>query len=149
MNLTLIISIYAAAVSTFVAFWRIFEYFNDRNAKVQVSFVISYENFPKENKELDLIMIYCIYIINKGRTRIFIELPNLFINIKFKGSYLTLNSSLSTSVFPLSLEPGDKYFHEFKGESIELYYYHKDATKVRAEVKDTLGKSFLTEWRKI
>ncbi len=89
-------------------------------------------------------------IVNVGKYKRKIERPGVRIDSKINGkrdfSFITLDDR---TVFPLFLEPGEKYEYLMPREGIDQEFKDKGASKLRSIVRDTHGKTYKSNWFKL
>lgn len=144
----LIVSIYAAVVSTAVALWRVYEFWDDKRGKIKVHLNTS-TIFPVyQNRSLgDASFVYDITIINRSKHKRHIENPGFVIDKSNNGKKeLWVADFNSTTNFPYSIESGEKYNHKWPYDGIRSEALNAGATKFRVIVRDTHGKKYLSNW---
>lgn len=150
MDYKLIVSIYAAIISTFVLIWRLYEFYYDRRGKFTVKI--------KRNTKYTYIgnsisgnaqMYLTTTIINVGKTKRLIEQPSFISNVKIDNkehfNFLSLTNIIK---YPIALDCGEKFEYEVPYETIEELK-EKDILKIKAIIRDTHGKSHYSSWFKI
>jgi hypothetical protein len=149
MNYPLIISIYAAIVSTFVATWRVYEFVTERKGRIKVKLrvrkqALLFTNGAMGPEHLALELT----IKNMGSKTRFIELPQLQIDIKQNGKYLYMHPQDfdKETKFPLALESGGTYQYAFNYGPIAIEMNNRGLTSVRAVVEDTHEKKYSSSW---
>ncbi len=164
-NMTFIISIYAAIISTLVLLWRIYEFYSGIKGKIsifinemQVGNPISIETIPDTAKiipddltdyDYDFHDVVEIEILNNGRNKRAIEFPEVLLRqVKNNRRERYFNPSTMAKNYPFQLEPGESY-------KIVIPLNHlKDwdpnyALEIRCKIIDTYKKVYKTNWIKI
>jgi len=150
MDYKLIVSIYAAIISTIVLIWRLYEFYYDRRGKFTVKI--------KRNTKFTYIGIslagdgqnYLTTVItNVGKTKRLIEQPSFIGNVKVeKKEHINFLSFTNIIKYPMTLDSGEKFEYDVPYETIDELK-EKGITKVKAIIRDTHGKSHYSSWFKI
>ncbi len=150
MDYKLIVSIYAAIISTIVLIWRLYEFYYDRRGKFTVKI--------KRNTKFTYIgnslsgegqSYLTTVIINVGKTKRLIEQPSFIGNVKVENKkHFNFLSITNIIKYPLILDSGEKFEYEVPYETIEELK-EKGITKVKAIIRDTHGKSHYSSWYEI
>ena len=110
MDYKFYISIYAAIISTVVFAWRLYEFYYDRRGKLKIT--NNYKTqIPVYTNEIlgDSKSFLVTTIINRGKSRRFIEEPTYKSNKKVNGKVHFNVSNLSNKEkYPIAIEPGEK-----------------------------------------
>ncbi len=143
-------AIYAAALSTIVFIWRLYEFWDDRRGKIIVSLGVRsqvpvyYNNTLGQWEE-----IFVITAVNRGKEKRMIERPGGEVDrTTEKSKYLSLLNMEDKTKYPLALEPGQKFeytmpFHPISELKITV------TKKIRAIVQDTHGETYRSKWYKL
>jgi hypothetical protein len=150
MDYKLIVSIYAAIISTFVLIWRLYEFYYDRRGKFTVKIKRNTKITYIGNSKLgDSQMYLTTTIINVGKTKRLIEQPCFISNVKMdNGPYINFLMLTNIIKYPITLDCGEKFEYEVPYEAIEELK-EKDVLKIKAIIRDTHGKSHYSNWFKI
>lgn len=144
MDSKLILSIYAAVISTIVFLWRLYEFFDDKKGKIRVTLNISNEIPVFQNNKLgDWQAFLVATVTNVGKHKRLIERPHVKIDktIDGKDVYSVINFNDKTN-FPFSLEPGQKYDYKMPMEAINNNFKNIGVKMIAAIIKDTHGKAY-------
>lgn len=148
MDYKLLISIYAALISTVVFAWRLYEFYSDRIGKLNVSVksifrTPVYGNNSIGNTEYFLI----VSVVNIGKNKRFIEQPLFESNKNFEGQkYLNLVRTDVIKKYPICLEPGEKFEYDLPYSEIKENLKKAGVSKIKARVYDTHGKIYYSNW---
>ncbi len=147
MDFKLAISIYAAVVSTIVFIWRIYEFYYDRSGKLKVTFKkITSIPVSAGYQFGDSEMFLVTTITNVGKNRRLIESPIYKSDVKVDGKeYFNFLSFTIQTKFPHVLEPGEKLDYKIPLKSLEESFKNKNV-KIKAVIKDTIGKNYYSKW---
>lgn len=150
MDYKLIVSLYAATISTIVLIWRLYEFYYDRRGKLNVKI--------KRNTKIpvsaglhfgDSQMYLTTTIINVGKTKRLIEQPGFMADKKVDNQkYFNFLSFTNVIKYPISLDSGEKFEYEVTIDVIEDLK-KKGITKIKAFIRDTHGKSYYSKWFEI
>ena len=150
MEYKLIVSIYAAVVSTIVFIWRLYEFYVDRRTKFNITL--------KRNTQIPVCANYkfgesqtflTTTIINIGKPKRHIEQPIFKANKKVDGQeFFNFLSFENVIKYPVTLDSGEKFEYEVTNDVIEELKT-KGITKIKAIVRDTHGKSYESKWFEI
>lgn len=148
MDYKLLISIYAAVISTVVFAWRLYEFYYDRIGKLNVSVKSTfrtnvYSNGSVGNPESFLI----VSVVNIGKNKRFIEQPRFQSNVNFEGQkYLNLVRTDVIKNYPICLEPGERFEYDLPYSKIVKDLKKAGVRKIKARIYDTHGKVYLSKW---
>jgi len=150
MDYKLIVSIYAAIISTFVLIWRLYEFYYDRRGKLNVKIKSNTKVTYIGNSKSGNSQIYLTTtIINVGKTKRLIEQPSFISNVKIYNkvhfNFLSLTNIIK---YPIALDCGEKFEYEVPYEALEEMK-EKGVQKMKAIIRDTYGKSHYSSWFKI
>jgi hypothetical protein len=150
MDYKLIVSIYAAIISTIVLIWRLYEFYYDRRGKFTVKMKRNTKfTYIGNSLSGDGQNYLTTVIINVGKTKRLIEQPSFIGNVKVENKkYFNFLSITNIIKYPLTLDSGEKFEYEVPYETIEELK-EKGITKVKAIIRDTHGKSHYSSWYKI
>ncbi len=150
MDFKLIVSIYAAVISTVVFVWRLYEFYFDRKSKLSVIIRQNTKIPVSSNFKIGESQMYLTTtIINIGKQKRMIEQPNLLSNIKVDDKkYFNFLSFDNVVEYPIALDSGGKFEYEVNNDVIEDLKA-KGITKIKAMIRDTHGKSHYSKWYKI
>ena len=148
MDYKLIISLYAAGISTFVFFWRVYEFYIDKrgrfNITIQDIFKVPLKNFEMGEGKNFLV----IKITNTSNKQRYIKEPTFISNVRNKRNFNILKFDKTIS-YPLPLSSGET--HEYlieKEDLIEQLKEHK-ISKIRVLLQDSFNKKYFSKWFKI
>ncbi len=150
MDYKLIVSIYAAVISTVVFFWRLYEFYSDRKSKLNIK-IRQNTKIPVSNnlKFGESQMYLTTTIINIGKPKRMIEQPIFMSNKKVDNQkYFNFLSFDNVIKYPIALDSGEKFEYEVTNDVIEDLKV-KGITKIKAVVRDTHGKSHYSKWYEI
>ncbi len=147
MDYKLIVSIYAAIISTVVLIWRLYEFYYDRKSRLEVKIrrntkipVSANLNFGESK------MYLTTTIVNVGKPKRLIEQPIFMGNKKVDNQkYFNYLSFTNVAKYPIALDSGEKYEYEVANDVIEDLKA-KGISKIRAVIRDTHGKSHYSKW---
>ncbi len=148
MDIKLIISIYAAIVSTIVFFWRVYEFYDNRKGKLKVGLNIGSEVlYQGSTKATDWQQYLYANIVNVSTHKRQIKRPAIEADREVNGRKISIIVSAEvTTNFPLPLEPGDIHSYKMPMDAIEKEYIKNGVKKLRAVVTDTHGRSYKSNW---
>lgn len=151
MDTTLIISIYAASLSTAVALWRVYEFFDDKRGKIEATLSISTQFITYEGGGIsDGKTFYGVSIVNKGKHKRIIERPSIKLNKSNSGEKNIVAFDMkSVENFPRPLEVGEKYEYNLQFINLKQQLLEKGASKFRFSVRDTHGRTYWSNWMKL
>ena len=141
----MIISVYAAIISTTVFIWRLYEFYYDRRGKLNVK---SNTKIPvsANHKFGESQMYLTTTIINRGKNKRLIEQPGFMSNKKLENQkHFNFLSFTNAVKYPIVLDSGEKYEYEVTYDVIEELK-EKGVLKIKAVIRDTHGKSHYSKW---
>jgi hypothetical protein len=145
MDYKIIISVYAALISTIVFIWRIYEFYHDRKGK----FIIRMNNIYRApilnggmTKGTSFLVIKITNISNNKR---YIEEPNFMSDSK-NHKYFNLLKFDKTENYPIVLESGQ--IHEYSINLKDLIEELKphNISKIKTMLTDTHNKRYYSNW---
>lgn len=150
MDYKLLVSIYAATISTFVLGWRLYEFYYDRRGKLSVKLKRNTKIPISSNLKFgESQMFLTTTIINTGKTKRFIEQPSFISNVKVENkkhfNFLSIEKVIK---YPVALDSGEKFEYEITVDVIEDLKV-KEISKIKAIIRDTHGKSYYSKWFEI
>ena len=150
MDYKLLVSLYAAAISTIVLVWRLYEFYYDRRGKLSVKIKRNTKIPVSTNLKFgESQMFLTTTIINVGTTKRFIESPSFISNVKVNNQkHFNFLSFTNVVKYPFSLDSGEKFEYEVTIDVIEDLK-EKGVTKIKAIIRDTQGKCHYSKWFKI
>ncbi|MCC9042714.1 hypothetical protein LNQ81_08420 [Myroides sp. M-43] len=151
MDFKLLISIYAAIISTVVFAWRLYEFYYDRVGKLKVSMTTTSRTFVFGNGMLGKTELFLeVCVVNIGKNKRFIEQPSFQSNENFEGKkYLNLLRTDVIKKFPICLEPGEKFVYDLPYDDLEKELKKAGVSKLRGRVYDTHRKVYRSKWFKL
>jgi hypothetical protein len=151
MDYKLLISIYAAVISTIVFAWRLYEFYYDRVGKLNVSVRTAFRTNVYQTGDLGKTESFLIvYIVNIGKNKRFIEQPRFQSNTNFEGQkYLNLVRTDVIKTYPICLEPGEKFEYDLPYDKLKEDLKKAGVTKIKGRVYDTHGKVYRSKWFKL
>ena len=154
MDYKLIVSIYAAIISTFVLIWRLYEFYYDRRGKFNVKIKRNTKYTYIGNSQSGNSQMYLTTVItNIGKTKRLIEQPSFISNLKIdKKEHFNFLSLTNIIKYPITLDCGEKFEYEVPYEAIEKVkekVKEKGVLKIKAIIRDTHGKNHYSSWFKI
>lgn len=146
----MIVSIYAAIISTFVLIWRLYEFYYDRRGKLMVTIKRNTKvAYMGNSKSGDAQIYLTTTIINVGKTKRFIEQPSFISNVKIdKKEHFNFLSLTNIIKYPIALDCGEKFEYEVPYEAIEELK-DRGIQKMKSIIRDTHGKRHYSSWFKI
>ncbi len=150
MDYKLIVSIYAAVISTIVFIWRLYEFYYDRRGKLDVKIKRNTKIPVSANLKFGESQMYLTTtIINVGKTKRLIEQPSFISNIKVNDQkHFNFISFTNVTKYPVALDSGEKFEYEETIDVIENLK-EKGVSKIKAVIRDTHGKNHYSKWFKI
>ena len=150
MDFKLIVSIYAAVISTVVFVWRLYEFYSDRKSRLNVRIKQNTKIPVSNNLKLGESQMYLTTtIINIGKPKRMIEQPTFISNKKVDNQkHFNFLSFSNVEKYPIALDSGEKYEYEVINNVIEDLKA-EGITKIKAVVRDTHGKSHYSKWYEI
>ena len=150
MDFKLLVSIYAAIISTIVFIWRLYEFYYDRRGKFAINIKCNTKYEINANYKFgDSQMYLTTTIINIGKTKRLIEQPtfigNTKINNKEHFNFLDFKNIIK---YPITLDSGEKFEHEVPYNALEDLK-EKGVSKIKAIIRDTHGKKHYSKWFEI
>jgi hypothetical protein len=150
MDYKLIVSIYAAVISTVVFVWRLYEFYSDRKSKLNIKITKITKTPVSNNLKFGESQTYLTTtIINIGKPKRMIEQP-IFMSSKIVDNqkYFNFLSFANVVKYPIALDCGEKFEYEVTNDVIEDLK-EKGITKIKAVVRDTHGKGHYSKWYEI
>lgn len=149
IDFKVIVSVYAAIVSTVVFVWRLYEFYDDKKGKMKVSLskisqVPMYYNHSLGQWEEFIVAT----IINIGKHKRQIERPSLKVIPKINDQEFFNVIVFESPNFPLGLEPGQKFEYKLPIASI-TEFRSKGVNKIKCKVVDTHGDFYESPWHDI
>ena len=150
MDYKLIVSIYAAVISTVVLVWRLYEFYYDRKSKLNIRIRQNTKIPVSSNLKFGESQMYLTTtIINIGKPKRMIEQPIFISNNKVDNQkHFNFISFTNVVNYPIPLDSGEKHVYEVTNDVIEDLRV-KGVTKIKALIRDTHGKSHYSKWFEI
>lgn len=151
MDGKLLVSIYAAVISTVVFVWRLYEFYDDKKGKIKVRLhVITQIPFDMNNKLGTSERFLVATITNLSKYKRLIERPGLKSNIQIDGkSNFSFINFEDRTKYPFALEPGEKFEYKMLLDGIDKNFKKKGTTKLKSVVSDTHNKVYYSKWFKL
>lgn len=146
----MIVSVYAAIISTIVLIWRLYEFYYDRRGKLDVKIKrntkipVSYNLIFGETQ-----MYMTTIIINVGKTKRLIEQPSFISNLKVNNKeHFNFINFTNIVNYPVALDSGEKFEYEVTID-VNEELKEKGVKKIKAIIRDTHGKNHYSKWFEI
>ncbi|RAR72929.1 hypothetical protein [Flavobacterium aciduliphilum] len=145
MDYKVIISIYAALISTIVFIWRIYEFYHDRRGKFNIEINKIYK-VPMSNsimsKGVDFLVIK---ITNVSKNKRYIDEPSFVSNSKNKKFFNLLLFDKKVK-YPLPLESGETHEYSVEFNQIIDELKQHNISKIKTILRDTHNKKYYSDW---
>ncbi len=151
MKNELFLSIYASILSTIIFFWRMYEFYYEKNGNLKLKIEEKKQALVYSNYEIsEFEIIFMVYIINRGLRSRVIDKPKIQLDQPIEGKkFLTIIDLESQITFPYQLEPGQKLEYPIPKDELRLKMKDTNVTKFKVVVSDTLDKSYCSKWIKL
>jgi hypothetical protein len=143
MSTTLIISIYAAVISTFNLVWRIFEFYFDKKPRIKITCEF-YPNFIIGPNQFTAIYQFTIVNISTKK-RVINTIGHEYNTIK--GVNHASFSQMPKR--PVPLEFGESLKYDVDYTDFDNTIEKSKVSKIRLIVTDSIGKEYKSKWIKV
>lgn len=145
MDYKVIISIYAALISTIVFIWRIYEFYHDKKGK----FIIRMNNIYRAPLLIGNMAqgasFLVIKITNISKNKRYIEEPTFISDSKDYKNFNLLKLD-KTENYPFVLEPGQTHEYSVNLNDLIIELKIHQITKIKTILRDTHNKRYYSDW---
>ena len=145
MDYKIIISVYAALISTIVFIWRIFEFYYDRKGKFTIRMNNVYKVPLLIGDMTQGTSFLIIKITNISNNKRFIEEPTFISDSKDYKNFNLLKLDKTVN-YPLVLEPGQTHEYSVNLNDLIIELKIHQITKIKTILRDTHNKKYYSDW---
>lgn len=145
----LIVSLYAAIISTFVFFWKLYEFYHNNKGKLVVKtsiitqIITGTNNSPRQESKF-----LKISITNTGNNSRLINKPLILTDLKGDDKFMSTFTINKIQNYPIKLNFGEVHDDYIGIDAIEQLK-KLGAKKYKGYVSDTLNKKYQSKWYKL
>ena len=145
MDYKIIISVYAALISTIVFIWRIFEFYYDRKGKFTIRMNNVYKVPLLIGDMTQGTSFLIIKITNISNNKRYIEEPTFISDSKDYKNFNLLKLDKTVN-YPLVLEPGQTHEYSVNLNDLIIELKIHQITKIKTILRDTHNKKYYSDW---